>query len=127
MKNQVMQLAHSIKKSQNLSLSQALKIAWAEIKIQANNIKIDIQALKKALCEGIVLIKAKKVNQKKAGKTIYGEITERLATLDLANYSNPKSLVNQSENLLPFISITDNKEWRSFRIDHILGFEIVKK
>ncbi|MDJ1496568.1 SH3 beta-barrel fold-containing protein [Cytophagaceae bacterium DM2B3-1] len=107
----VMQKAWNLVKEEGISLSQALKDAWALVRLQA------LKALMKL---GAVLVTFRKVN---------GEVTTRKATrnMDLVpTEKHPKYGSRESEYIwtLPFFSLTDNA-WRSLKAENLISFSIL--
>ncbi len=107
----VMRKAWDLVNQSDISFAQALKDAWALIKLQA------LKALMKI---GSVIVTFKKLN---------GEITTRIATRNMAMVpvdKHPKHGSRETEYVwaLPFYSLTDNA-WKSLTAQGIISFSIL--
>ncbi|MDJ1481736.1 SH3 beta-barrel fold-containing protein [Cytophagaceae bacterium YF14B1] len=107
----VMQKAWNLVKETGITLAQALKDAWALVKLQA------VKALMKL---GAVLVTFRKVD---------GTVTTRKATrkMDLIPAEkHPKYPARENEYIwvLPFFD-TEKQAWRSLKAENLISFSIL--
>lgn len=107
-RSQVFSTAWKLVKETGISLSEALKNAWAQVKLQALRVSLSI---------GSVQVTFRKVD---------GTVTTPLATRNLGlipSEAAPKVSKPES-SALAFYSLTDNG-WRSLKTENLICFSIL--